>query len=200
EVDERPFAQRFAQAVAALDRSVEHDLLGCVTDRERQTILEIRDDFGPDTPLLHEREQPGQRIGLIRIGHNRLRPTGAQGPTKTLDKLFENRMVDDECGRWRPLLLDSRLQHHDPSPQDDESGIDRTEPLRCAAFRPPLSLNRPTSSSSSIDISIRGSERWLKPRLHFVCLYSNIKIDNRWDRIERICVNPLSAPGTERYP
>src|SRR5699024_11250888 len=76
---------------------------------------------------------------------------------------------------WRPLLLDSRLQHHDPSPSDDESGIDRTEPLRCTAFRPPLSLNRPTSSSSSVDISIRDSERWLKPRLHFVCLYSNIK-------------------------
>src|SRR5699024_1905789 len=98
-----------------------------------------------------------------------------QGPANTLDKLFKNRIVDDESGRWRPPLLDSRLQHHDPSPSDAESGIDGTEPLRCTAFRPPLSLNRPPSSSSSVDISIRDSERWLKRRLHFVCLYSNIK-------------------------
>ena len=55
QIDERPFAQRFAQAVAALDRSVEHDLLGCVTHCECQTIFEIRDDFGPDSALLHER-------------------------------------------------------------------------------------------------------------------------------------------------
>src|SRR5699024_12070260 len=97
-----------------------------------------------------------------------IRPMRVQGPAKTLDKLFKNRIVDDECGRWRPLLLDSRLQHHDHSPSDDESGIDRTEPLRCTAFRPPLSLTRPTSSSSSVDISIQGSEPWLKPELHFL--------------------------------
>src|SRR5699024_949614 len=98
-----------------------------------------------------------------------------QGPAKTLDKLFKNRIVDDECGRWRPLLLDSRLQHHDPSPSDDESGIDRTEPLRRTGFRPPRSLNRATRSSSSVDISIRDSTRWLKRALHFGCLYSNIR-------------------------